>query len=113
MDNTAKNNVIIEDLEKIKSYTESLQKTLTESGFKGPWPVVISAQADAIKLRAEMALSTIKSTQDAGNWYGNELLQDDEQINPEICTCEMPAKVKGENGCWRCKKELSNQNTEK
>lgn len=24
----------------------------------------------------------------------------------ELCSCEMPAKIKGENKCWRCKKVL-------
>jgi len=26
--------------------------------------------------------------------------------NGTNCTCEMPAKVKGKNVCWRCKKPL-------
>lgn len=27
-------------------------------------------------------------------------------VNGSVCTCEMPAKVKGKNECWRCKKPL-------
>lgn len=26
------------------------------------------------------------------------------RVSVSVCTCEMPAKVKGKNECWRCKK---------
>jgi hypothetical protein len=25
-------------------------------------------------------------------------------VNVSVCACEMPAKIKGKNECWRCKK---------
>mgnify|MGYP007053800544 CR=1 FL=1 len=25
-------------------------------------------------------------------------------VSVSVCSCEMPAKVKGKNECWRCKK---------
>lgn len=25
-------------------------------------------------------------------------------VMPTVCKCEMPAKIKGKNQCWRCKK---------
>ncbi len=25
-------------------------------------------------------------------------------VSVSVCTCEMPAKIKGKNECWRCKK---------
>ena len=27
-------------------------------------------------------------------------------VSVSVCSCEMPAKVKGKNECWRCKKPL-------
>jgi hypothetical protein len=29
-----------------------------------------------------------------------------QNVSVSVCTCEMPAKVKGKNECWRCKKPL-------
>jgi len=26
--------------------------------------------------------------------------------NKEVCNCEQPAKIKGADKCWRCKREL-------
>lgn len=25
-------------------------------------------------------------------------------VSVSVCVCEMPAKIKGKNECWRCKK---------
>lgn len=27
-------------------------------------------------------------------------------VSVSVCSCEMPAKVKGKNECWRCKRPL-------
>ena len=37
------------------------------------------------------------------NDYVQEQLRS-HSVNVSVCACEMPAKVKGKNECWRCKK---------
>lgn len=84
------NKTIIENLQKIKEYAQAIKETVTQGLsrdlVKPPWNVLINAEAEGIRLRADMLRTEIEAGQapkqapapDAGNWYGNDLLTDDQ-----------------------------------
>lgn len=53
----------------------------------------------------DLAKKLIEQQEDVSNLLADEFYVKLEAVSSvSVCTCEMPAKVKSKNECWRCKK---------
>lgn len=65
---------------------------------------------DAIKYCIENFDSQTATNRIVEFWKDELKLQEQQcnipRVSNLLCSCEMPAKVKGKNECWRCKRPL-------
>ena len=81
----------IQKLEKRKEMAVFQRKITTQI-----WTVFeYDQEIDAIDRRLEQLLYKLKSEQKSSL---------NVELSVSVCVCEMPAKIKGKNECWRCKK---------